>query len=494
MRALHDLCVNPCWQAGDLGRPLPDSEHATSVAMPLWRHVVEYEEGDPAFRAKLALGYPRFVIHPHVARLIAVAEESFATPGEKAFVYPSARVAEGAAKFLRDHRGAPSKILPMPQAGLFALTFPAEVADSAKHYWQHFGEIIPSRRAGAALAGKDISIADCGGKQRVKAQISRHVGCAPEDVFLFSSGMAALAGGLAAARRLRPAAKSVQLGFPYVDGLKIQTLSGPGVHFLPSLTDESLAKVQALLAAGEAISAVFCEVVGNPLLQTANIPRLSEILRHHDVPLVVDDTVATFANVDLLPYADMISSSLTKNFSGVGDVMAGSLVLNPKSPLYTPLRSNLVEHFEDLFWQEDAEVLADNAADFGERIARINQSTEALCDALRSHKAVERIHYPKYETADSYASIKRENGGYGGLFSLVLKDGAQRAPGYFDQLRVSKGPSLGTNYTLACPYTLLAHFQELDWAESLGISRWLIRVSIGLEEVDDLLERFLKHL
>ena len=56
--------------------------------------------------------------------------------------------------------------------------------------------------------------------------------------------------------------------------------------------------------------------------------------------------------------------------------------------------------------------------------------------------------------------------------------------------RVTKGPSLGTNYTLACPYTLLAHYPELDWAESCGVSRWLVRVSVGLEQAADLIERF----
>jgi len=46
---------------------------------------------------------------------------------------------------------------------------------------------------------------------------------------------------------------------------------------------------------------------------------------------------------------------------------------------------------------------------------------------------------------------------------------------------VNKGPSLGTNFTLVCPYTLLAHYCELDWAASFGVPGHLIRVSVGLE-------------
>jgi cystathionine gamma-synthase len=49
---------------------------------------------------------------------------------------------------------------------------------------------------------------------------------------------------------------------------------------------------------------------------------------------------------------------------------------------------------------------------------------------------------------------------------------------------VAKGPSLGTNFTLVCPYTLLAHYNELPWAEEFGVDRFLIRVSVGLETIE----------
>ena len=50
------------------------------------------------------------------------------------------------------------------------------------------------------------------------------------------------------------------------------------------------------------------------------------------------------------------------------------------------------------------------------------------------------------------------------------------------------------NYTLACPFTILAHYNELDFAESCGVSRWLIRVSVGLEPADELIDRFREAL
>jgi len=208
------------------------------------------------------------------------------------------------------------------------------------------------------------------------------------------------------------------------------------------------------------------------------------------VPLVVDETLGSFLNLDLRPYADMIVSSLTKYFSGVGDVMAGSVVLNAQSPLFGALKQQHDAVYEDRLWEQDAAVLERNSRDFEARMRRMNANAEHLCDYLHTHPKIQRVYYPKYECTNEYHAACRPGAGYGGMFSVVLKDGETAAPKFYDALRVSKGPSLGTNYTLACPYTLLAHFEELDWVESLGVSPYLVRISVGIEEPGDLISRF----
>lgn len=71
--------------------------------------------------------------------------------------------------------------------------------------------------------------------------------------------------------------------------------------------------------------------------------------------------------------------------------------------------------------------------------------------------------------------------GYGCLLSFELHPSLHTKV-FYDHLLVNKGPSLGTNFTLVCPYTLLAHYCELDWAAGFGVSSHLIRVSVGLED------------
>ena len=229
-------------------------------------------------------------------------------------------------------------------------------------------------------------------------------------------------------------------------------------------------------------------------MNSPDLYQLRELSRAHGFPLIVDDTLATVINVDLSDVADVLWTSLTKYFSGVGDVTAGSLIVNPHGSFQAELMTVLNQEYEDLLWDEDAIVLECNSRDFAERLPRINRHSEALADFLNTHPRVAAVSYPKYQTAGNYQAFLKPDGGYGGLLSLILKDAPHTAPRFYDALRISKGPNLGTNYSLACPFTILAHYRELDFAESCGVSRHLIRVSVGLEEPDDLIRRFQQAL
>ncbi len=486
----RNLLTDPLWQESDLGAPVPDSPHATSVAMPLWQHVVGYEEKHPEVISRLRAGYPRFAIHPSVRTLWTEAEATLAGTGDGAIVLPSLHAAERCVTFLKEKSSVGARLVPYGNGGLHAVLFPEADRTIAQKFWQHFGDVLSSRRADAEIAGRGLETGK--GEQHraiLRERIAGFAGETPQNVYLYSSGMAAMAAALRTVREHSPGKKTVQLGFPYVDGLKMQTVSGPGAHFYPKADDEAYAAIEAL-AMNEEIAGVFCETPGNPLLETPDLPRLSALLRPYGVPLVVDDTVASFFNVDVSAYADLIASSLTKLVSGVGDVMAGSLIVSRQSPLAYTLLSLVASDHEELLWEEDAEVLERNSRDYLERAAQINANVLAVAAHLQQHPKVDRVWHPSCPGNEHYESIRRPGGGYGGLLSVLLKDPEHTSEPFYDRLRITKGPSLGTNFSLACPYTLLAHYDELDWAESLGISRWLVRCSIGLEPAEDTIARF----
>ncbi len=485
----RNLLTDPLWRAEDLGKPIPDSPDAVSVALPMWDHVVGYEEGRPEVLAALHGGYPRFRLPASVQDLFDACANRFGRRGEVVYAFPSESVALRCRAYVKQHANLDVRIVPYGEAGVFAAFVPEDGADTLKTYWQHAGEIVSSRRARAALRRTMEDAQTAEAEREVREQIARWTGANASDVFLYPSGMAALADAQRMMHALRPNRKSVQVGFPYVDLLKLQEKIGAGVHFFPGTDGEALREVVTLLDSEE-ICGLFTEFPGNPLLRCPDVEALGAAVRKNGGLFVIDETIGSFVNVDCLPACDAVMTSLTKYVSGVGDVIAGSLVLNPASPQYDAMKTYLATHHEPLLWGDDVVALAANARDFPERMAAINRNTEALADHLHEHPAVESLMYPKFTNAAAYERLMKPGGGFGGLFSMVTKDGARTAPAFYDRLRVSKGPSLGTNYALACPFTLLAHFGELDWAESLGVSRWLIRVSVGLESPEDIIQRF----
>ncbi|HEY3357076.1 MAG TPA: PLP-dependent transferase [Polyangia bacterium] len=467
-----------------LGQPIPASPHAVSVSLPTWADVVGYEEGDPRVLARLTAGYPRFVFNRYVAAARHAASAAHGAPGEDSLVFPSARVAEDCAAFLR--AGAAAARV-RPWRGLHATVFAAAALPRAKAFWQHAGAVVSSRRAEAALGGRPDAPGGAAARETLRRRVAAVVGADPAEVFLFPSGMAAIAAAHAAAVGRRPGRRTVQVGFPYVDTLKLQEKLGPGVLGFLAAGDE--ARLAAALRA-EPVAALFTEVPANPLLQSPDLDALRDLARAHDAVLVVDDSINTFTAHDLTAHADLLVASLTKYFAGSGDVMAGVLVCSPRSPLRAELAARVRAGFEDLLFGADAVRLEEVSRDFAARVRRASATAAALCEALRGHPRVERVYYPTLEQPERYRRCLRPGGGAGGVFSLLVQD----APAVYDRLEVAKGPSFGMNVTLACPYTLLAHYQELDWAAACGIPRDLIRVSVGLEDAAELTRAFARAL
>jgi len=315
-----------------------------------------------------------------------------------------------------------------------------------------------------------------------------------EDVFLFPSGMAANYAVHRMLTTLFPNRKTVQLDFPYVDVLKLQENFGAGAHFLPFTDDSDFEKLRELIKA-EPLAGIFAEMPSNPLLRCVDLRRVTEMLflEERDVPIIVDDTVATAVNVDAFLIADLVTTSLTKAFSGVGDLMAGSVILNGDSPYHDDFAAFLKVHHDNELWRGDAVALEANSRDFVERVKTMSRNGVALYEFLAEHPAVESVFYSIEDPSGIYGHLQRTDGGHGCLLSFVLKD-RSKAPVVYDAMEFCKGPSLGTNFTLVCPYTLLAHYDELDWAEKCGVDRTLIRVSCGLEPAELILERMKRAL
>ncbi len=471
-----------------LGTPLPDCAHACSVSLPTWQDVIDYEEGRPETLALLETGYPRFLIHPIVRQLFKSCAGRFAGADEASFAFPSRASAQRCVAFLERQSEYTGRIDDVGYAGLHAVTFPATCAATVQKYWQHSGEIVSSRLAQGALDG-GVPAEAPEAERSLARRIASFSSAPEENVLLYPSGMAAIFHAHRFLREVFPGRATAQIGFAYLDTVKIQEWFGEGIHSFPHGREADFGELESLAKAGR-LAGAFAEFPTNPLLDSVDLERIHGILSKHGVPLVVDDTIGTFLNVDPFPHADFVATSLTKSFSGTGDVMSGSLVLSPHSA-FAAKHAGLLRSMHDVrLSAADAEALDGNSRGFVERQRAMNANAERLAGFLAAHPAVETVYYPKYRSTDPFRKLMREGGGWGALLSIVLRDAPRNSPAFYDALDVPKGPSLGTNFTLVCPYTMIAHYRELEWAEAQGVSRWLVRVSAGTEPYDLIEARF----
>lgn len=481
-----DLLQQPLWRPEVLGWPLPPQPHAVSVALPRWEDVIGYEEKRPEVIRRLQAGYPRFVIQRPVldlARYLAGADLP-------CLPFPSRVAAEDAAAFVQRHHRAPIEFKSL--GPITAVVTTEDGWPALRAFWQHTGRIVSTRQAESALSGCLEDKESASILPELRRQLAELYDCDPSDIFLTPTGMAAQWAALQAAQALHPGRPTVQLGFPYVDTLKLQQKWGHGVFLLHDL-DQAEKQLQQHLEQ-EPIAAVFCELPGNPLLGSADVRKISPMLREYGVPLVADDVVATPFNIDLGRCADLVATSLTKFVAGTCDVMGGAVICCPRSPWHHALRAQLQRLSPEPLWSADAAVILSGCRTLADRMQKHNAGGLFIAERLRTHPAVERVWYPKWQNPEAYEAIRRSNGGWGAVVTFLLRNAPKTAPRVYDRLEVCKGPSLGTVFTLACPFTLLAHYLELDWAEQCGVSPYLIRLSVGLEDPHDLWARLERAL
>jgi len=437
--------------------------------------------------SQLKLGYPRFFYHPLVEQ---ACELYRAHPAEHLQIYGSYSAAERCRDYLISKKPeAKTELRAIEGQSATVIAFPEECSADAIDFWQHAGEGISSRWAEALLNQSQAPDATVATKE-ILERLASYMGTTPDHIYLFPSGMAAIYMAFRIVQILNKSRPTVQFSFPYGDTLKLQEkLGNEAPLFYPRGNTEELdALGQALKSTP--IGGLFCEFPTNPLLTCVDLPKLRELADTHQFPIIIDETLGACINQQTLPYSDISVISLTKYFSGTSDVMGGALIINPEAPFANQFAEWLKTLYEpETFHPADLIQLASDSTDCRERVIQINRTALEVCEFLQNHPAVKEIFYPSITNPKMYDRVKRPDGGYGGLFSFVLKAPEEHTEAFYDALEITKGPNLGASFSLCCPFTLIAHYNELDWAESAGASRYLIRISVGLEPADELIAR-----
>ncbi|KAI0220785.1 Cystathionine gamma-synthase [Massospora cicadina] len=298
-----------------------------------------------------------------------------------------------------------------------------------------------------------------------------------EDVYLFGTGMAALYNGLQLCLNIKGRHRSICMGLPYKDAYRMFCSLGEGCILISESDD---LKSLEDLAEKERISVVFCEFPSNPLLRSPDLMGLRKVADKYEFLIMVDVTLSNFINLKGLNIADIIVMSLTKVFSGYSHVMGGCLIISQASKSYPQLKRYQTEAYEDTLWCEDAYILERNSRDLFTRATNMNASALKLANLFHESALISRVNYPRFTTADRYAAFLKRGGGFGSIMSIEFHH-KPTAIKFYDALHLPKGMSIGANFTLVAPFTVLAYPEELDFAAQNGIGSHLIRISVGLE-------------
>lgn len=160
---MSDLLTHPMCREEDLGKPIPDTEFGVSVCLPLWRHVVGYEEKDPDIVAKFKSGYPRFCCPPAIGALFETAAKDLGETGERALVFPRVVHAERCLEFI-GRSGFTGRAVEWKTERFGVALFPAEAYETARRFWRFCGEVVSTRQAAEALGTATSGVTDAEGK------------------------------------------------------------------------------------------------------------------------------------------------------------------------------------------------------------------------------------------------------------------------------------------------------------------------------------------
>jgi cystathionine gamma-synthase len=314
-----------------------------------------------------------------------------------------------------------------------------------------------------------------------------------DDTVLFPSGMSAITTMLLA--MLKPGDHLVMTSDCYRRTRQFvrTTLAKFGVeHTLCAAGDE--AALEAAVARPRT-RLLITEAPTNPLLRVVDLPRLSEICaRQRGVKLLVDSTLASPINLRPREHgADLVLHSCTKYLGGHNDLLAGSV--SGARDLLAALRESRGV-FGSMPDPHAAYLLIRGIKTLAVRMRRHNESGLSVAKFLERHPKIERVYYPGLESHPDHAIARRLCSGFGGMISFLVRGDLQATSRFVDGCALPIiAPSMGGVETLMEQPALMS-FYELapEQRQAIGIAENLVRLSVGLEDPEDLIADFSQSL
>ena len=494
--------MDSCFQHIPLGKSLPQNNpHAVSVSLPKLEDVIGYEENLPEVIRQMENGYPRFFKNKLVEKLELWVRKNHQLDDDKIlFPVTSIKAKIILEKFFKESFTS----IDIYDVCFLVLPVTHQKRFEIEKMIQHLGAIISSRNAEKILfelnnipsVFEEEKLTTDSVELEIKKNLANAYSTEIDDIFLTNSGTNAVFAAIETLSRIQKKkgkTLNVQLGWLYLDTIEI----------IKKRSDENFVFVNIhqqdqfeswLKDHHEKVANIITETISNPLLQCVDLVWISNLCKKYGIGLILDNTMATPHCIDALPYGDVVVESLTKFACGNADVMMGAVIINQNSNF----KSELKEQVQDFIlepYEEDCKRLALEIQDYESRMQKISENTFQLFEYLKKQDYIEKI-YSVYEESSwkNFQKTQKKERNIG-LLSVIFKKPFAEC---YNSLDIAKGPSLGTEFTLAMPYTYLAHYHLLktdegqEYLKKIGLPKEILRVSVGTEPIECLIREFEK--
>ena len=225
----------------------------------------------------------------------------------------------------------------------------------------------------------------------------------------------------------------------------------------------------------------------NPYLHVLDIEKVAQLCKKHRIKSMIDSTFATPYNQRPIEFGiDIVVHSITKYLGGHNDILGGALL--GKDHLISAIKE-LQSIMGGVIDPHSCYLLIRGLKTFALRIEKQNRSALEIAAFLEGHKMVDRVWYPGLKTHPDHNLAKKQMNGFGGVISFMVKGKMKETSKFVDMVKIPKiAPSLGGVETLIEQPALMSYYEmPVEERNAIGISDNLIRLSIGIEDTQDLI-------
>ena len=302
----------------------------------------------------------------------------------------------------------------------------------------------------------------------------------------YASGMGAVAGALFAALKCGDHVIFTKAKYSGTQDITSDWLPRFGIEH-GSFQADHLEELEPLIKPNTKV--IYVETPANPTMVLVDLAEVAKIAHRHGAKVFVDNTFATPYNTNPLDLGvDVVIHSLTKYIGGHGDLLGGAVISNDTEFL-RQCRLGTLMHFGAVMAPFTAFLVCRGMKTLGVRMRQHNENALKIARWLEADPRIETVRYPFLESNPQYDIAKKQMRGGGGMISFDVKGGLEAGKKFINSLKLcTLAVSLGDTETLVEQAAAMTHTMiPKEVREAAGITDGMIRMSVGLEDPDDII-------